>query len=229
MTVRLVFLFIISLLMQVQVYSQRPAAGNWLTAQIPVQLNAHWQIHTDFNYRTLGNSASALQQLHRFGLRYIFNTHWSTTFGGALASTRTTYSKENTEFAKEFRFWEELNYKTLLNKSLTFQTRVRTEERSFSATGSKAAYHAFRYRIKPQLQKQIAPKWALLIADEYMQQHAHNNWSFDQNRFIVNGIYFLNKQTQLQAGYMWLQWPQHAAQNIITLSFQKTIHLYAKQ
>jgi hypothetical protein len=228
MPVRVVFIFLTLFFFQEQVYCQRPAAGNWLTVQLPVQLNTHWQIHTDFNFRTLGNSANALQRLHRVGLRYIFNKHWSTTIGGALASTRTTYSKENDVFAREFRFWEELNYKIAVGNGLTFQTRIRTEERSFAATASKEAYQAFRYRIKPQLQQQITPKWAVLVADEYMEQHAHNKWSFDQNRFIVNGIYLLNKQTQLQAGYMWLQWPQHSAQNIIMLSLQKNISLHAK-
>lgn len=229
MKIRSAFIYITLVLIQVQGYSQRPAAGNWLTMQVPVQLNAHWQIHTDFNYRTLGNSVYSLQELHRLGLRYIFNTQWNTAIGGAVVYSRTSYSKENNEFAKEFRVWEEFNYKTPISNSLAFQARIRTEDRYFSATGSNAAYHAFRYRIKLQLQQQIAAKLSILFANEYMQQHAHNSWSFDQNRYIINGIYLMNKKTQIQAGYMRLQWPQHSAQNIMMLSFQKTISFYAEQ
>lgn len=223
-------LFIISaLLFSATLFSQRPATGIWFNGQLPLQINNKWLLHNEAGYRTLGNSASALQYLYRTGIRYNINNNWSTTAGIAFFFTRTTYTKQNDEFAKEFRFWEEINYKLQLTKKLHCQTRIRIEQRSFAATSSKQAYHAFRYRIKPQLQQSITGKWSLLIADEYMQQYAHSNWSFDQNRLIANALYQVNKLTQFQAGYMWLHWPAHASQNILMLSFQKTISLHDKQ
>jgi len=218
-----------SFLISVNLFAQRPATGTWLNVQFPVQLNNKWQIPNDFNYRTLGNSASALQQLYRGGIKYIFDKHWSATAGIAFAFTRTTFTKQTKEFAREFRYWQEVNYKTQLTANLLGQLRLRVEERSFTATNSKAAYHAFRYRIRPQLQQKIYGKWSLFVADEYMEQHAKNKWSFDQNRFMINGIYSFNKYTQLFAGYMWLQWPANSSQHIITVAFQKTILLHAKQ
>ena len=221
--------FIVSLLFPVQLFCQRPSTGVWLTAQLPIQLNSKWQVHNDFTYRTLGYSTSSLQNLYRLGIRYTINKNWSTTLGGAFSFTRTSFNKENDEFAKEFRIWEELNYKNDLADKLHLQIRLRTEERSFSGTSSKDAYHTFRYRIKPQLVQQINTKWALLVSNEYMQQLINSKWSFDQNRFMVSGIYTVTAQTQLQAGYMWLQWPQQSVQHIITLSFQQNISLHAKQ
>jgi len=208
---------------------QRPSTGIWLSVHLPVQLNQHWQVQNDFNYRTLGNSTAALQHLHRFGLRYFVNNNWGATAGAAFCFTRTSFTKENDEFGKEFRWWQEVNYKTATTPNQQWQLRIRTEERSFAATNDNAAYHAFRYRIKPQLLQQFSKNWALLLADEYMQQHTGNSWHFNQNRLIINAVYFFNKPTQLQAGYMWLRLPANASQHILTLTFYKTISLYAKQ
>jgi hypothetical protein len=211
------------------IHAQRPATGAWLSLQLPVQLSPKWQIHNDINYRTLGNSVSALQHLHRFGIRYALNQKWAAAVGGAFSFTRTSFTKQNDEFSKEFRCWQEVTYKTVTAKKTQWQIRVRTEERSFSATDSKAAFHAFRYRIKTQLLQKFSDKWALFLANEYMQQYAHNARSFDQNRFILSGIYYFDKPTQLQAGYMWLRWPAHSSQHILTLSFIKDISLDAKR
>lgn len=209
-----------------QVYCQRPATGGWFSAQFPLQLSHKWQLPNDFNYRTLGTAFNALQHLHRAGIKYNISNHWSVTAGAAISFTRSSFSKQQREFTKEFRWWQELNYKTLLTKKLIAQLRIRTEERSFAATSTKASYHAFRYRIKPQLQQKISGKWGLLLADEYMQQHANSTWTFDQNRLILNGTYALDKQQQLQAGYMWLRWPAHADQHIVTITFVKNITVH---
>jgi ribosomal protein S18 len=201
----------------------------WLSAQLSVQLNNKWQWQNDGSYRTLGISFSALQYLYRTGLRYNLNKSWSVATGVAYFASRTTFTKQNHEFAKEIRFWEEVNYKTALTKKTQVSTRLRIEQRSFTATSSKISYHAYRYRVKSQIQQTLSSKWAIQVADEYMQQNAPNTWSFDQNRLIINAVYFLNKHTQINLGYMWLKWHANSAQNILTLSFQKTISLHDKQ
>jgi Protein of unknown function (DUF2490) len=226
--VRILF-FIIVLLFSLQSFAQRPTTGTWLTLQLPVQLNSKWQIHNDGGYRTLGNSITPLQYFYRPGIRYNISKNLSTAAGVAFFFSRTTFTKQNNDFGREFRFWEELNYKTALSKKTQWQTRLRIEQRNYAATSSKAAYHAFRYRIRTQLQQKLAAKWAVLLADEYMQQYARSNWAFDQNRLIINGIYTFNKLTQLQAGYMWLRWPANSSQHILSISLQKTISIHAKR
>lgn len=225
MKIKLIIIFIITSL---QITAQRPATGLWLTAQLPVQLNSKWQVVNDFNYRTLGNSSAALQHLHRAGVKYIFNKNWSATAGLAFSFTRTSFIKTNSEFAKEFRFWQEANYKAAISSSLTSNVRIRTEERFFYATTTKASYNAFRYRIRPQLQQKLSNHWSVFVANEYIQQHAKGKWSFDQNRFIVNGIYAFKNKIQLNAGYLWLRWPANSSQHILTIGFQKTIYAHAK-
>jgi hypothetical protein len=209
-------------------FGQRPATGIWANAIVPININSKWQIHNDVSYRTLGNSVSLLQYLHRTGIRYIINNNWSATLGVAVTFTRTSFTKENQEFAREVRLWQEVNYKTNLTKQLQLQARLRTEERWFEATNTKPSSNAFRYRLRAQLQQKITAKWAALIANEYMQQYAKSNWSFDQNRLLISGVYFLNAQTQLQAGYFWYRLPANTVQHIVNLTFQKTITLHGK-
>lgn len=201
----------------------------WLTAQFPVSLNKKWQWHNDASYRTLGNSIAPLQYLYRNGLRYNINTNWGAAAGVAFFFTRTTFLNQNDEFAKEFRLWEETTYKTSFNKKLQSFSRLRIEQRSFAATTSKSAYHAFRYRIKTQLQQQLNKHWALQFADEYMQQSVNNSLSFDQNRLIVNAAYLLPKELIITTGYMWLKRPANISQHILNISFQKTLSFHAKQ
>ncbi len=202
---------------------QRPSTGAWFSVQFPLQLSSKWQLLTDFNYRTLGNSFNALQHLHRAGIKYNFNKTWRAAAGVAFSFTRTSFVKSNTEFGKEFRWWQELNCKKSISKKFTAQLRIRTEERNFTSTNTKAAYHAFRYRVKPYLQQKISGRWGVLLANEYMQQYAFGKWAFDQNRFIVNGIYSMKSDMQLQAGYMWLKRPANSSQHILTITFIKNI------
>jgi hypothetical protein len=216
------------LLFATALFGQRPATGIWVTAVAPINISSKWQIHNDVSYRTLGSSASLLQYLHRTGIRYTVNSNWSVALGVAATFTRSSFNKENHEFAREIRLWQEVLYKTNITKQLQLQARLRTEERWFEATNTKASYNAFRYRLRSQLQQKITAKWAAVIANEYMQQHAKNNWSFDQNRLFISGVYFLNAQTQLQAGYFWYRLPINTVQHILNLTFQKTIALHGK-
>ncbi len=218
-----------TLLFSAQLFSQRPVTGMWLTAQLPVSLNKKWQWHNDASYRTLGNSAAPLQYLYRTGLRYTINNNWNTAAGVAFFFTRTTFSKQNDEFAKEFRLWEEVTFNKDVANHLQSFSRLRIEQRCFAGTVSKPSYHAFRYRVKTLLQQQLNKHWALQLADEYMQQSVNNSLSFDQNRVIANASYLLPQQLTITAGYMWVIRPANISQHILNVSFQKTLSLHAKQ
>lgn len=206
------------------VLAQRPQSGGWFSAQLPVSFNPKWQWHNDAGYRTLGTSTAALQYLYRTGVRYTMTENWNTAAGVAFFFTRTSFQKTNHEFGKEFRFWEEVNYKIEINNRLQLISRLRTEQRFFSATQQKDAYTAYRMRLRTQAQQQLTTKWSLLLADEYMQQYAHHKFLFDQNRLIVSAVYQINSSAQLQGGYMWLLWPD-APQHICTVTLQKNILL----
>ena len=228
-TIRRSIIFPATLLFSVQLFSQRPVTGMWLSAQLPVSLNKKWQWHNDASYRTLGNSIAPLQYLYRTGLRYNINDKFTTAAGVAFFFTRTTFSKQNDEFAKEFRLWGEATYKLNVAPKLQSFSRLRIEQRNFSGTSSKSPYHAIRYRIKTQLQQQVNKHWALQVADEYMEQSVNNSLSFDQNRVLVNAVYLLPKQLTITAGYLWVNRPAHISQHLLNISIQKALSFHAKQ
>ncbi len=206
--------------------AQRPETAAWLAVQVPVNFSKHWQWHNDAGYRTLGTSVKAFQYLFRTGFQYRFNEQWSSAAGVAFFFSRTSFVKSDNEFGRESRFWEEINYQRQFNKKFQSQLRFRTEQRFFSATISKTAFTAFRFRIRASLTENLAGKWSLQLADEFMEQVIGQKTSFDQNRAIVSGIYQINPTTQLQGGYMWLLWPK-GDQHIVTIGFIKNISVHA--
>lgn len=221
--------FTISMLCSCRLFSQRPPTALWLSTQLPVEINNNWTVQNDASYRTLGSSIAPSQYLYRTGLRYTANNKWTIATGIAFFFTRTTFSKQQDEFGKEFRFWEELNYKMAIQNNLQSILRFRTEQRSYKATSKTAAYHAFRYRLRTQFQQTLSPSIAVQLSEEYMEQYAHHNLSFDQNRVATNLVYSFNNKAKLIAGYIWELRPQHVSQHILSFNFQKTISIHAKQ
>jgi hypothetical protein len=205
--------------------AQRPETGGWLALQLPVNFSKHLQWHNDAGYRTLGTSVVPFQYLYRTGLRYHFNEQWSLAGGIAFFFSRTTFSKTNDEFGKEFRFWEEANHQQVITEKLQGQLRFRAEQRFFAATSLKVNYTTYRFRLRAGLTQKVNKKWSIQLADEYMQQQANQQFSFDQNRLILSGIYSLNQSLQLQGSYMWVAWPAED-QHILIISFIKNISLH---
>lgn len=205
--------------------AQRPGFSLWTTVNLPVSFLKKWQWHNDGSYRTLGSSVMPVQYLYRTGLRYNFNKQLSAAGGMALFFTKTDFDKSHHEFGKEFRVWQELNKHLSVNKTTQLLLRLRTEQRFFAETSRKQKYTAHRFRIRPGLSQRLNDKWSLQLTDEYMRQVANKKFSFDQNRVTISGIYHVNKGAQVQAGYMWLKWPD-ANQHILTITFTKTISLH---
>jgi Protein of unknown function (DUF2490) len=218
-------LFLILLFVSTTMTAQIPDAGSWLAIQLPVNLSKSWQWHNDAGYRTLGSSVLPYQFLYRTGARFNFNKKWNTAAGVAFFYTRSSYQKPDHEFGKEFRTWQELNSQHSLSKSVSLQNRLRTEQRWFAETNNRAGYFGLRFRYRVAAIKQINEKWALQLADEYMQQHANKKFSFNQNRIIATALLKLNITSQISGGYMWLRWPGES-QHIATFTFQKIISLH---
>jgi hypothetical protein len=200
--------------------AQQPATGHWLTVQVPVQINEKWQWYNDAGYRTLGNQAAAQQYFYRTGARYFFNKQLSAAAGTAFFLARTSFSKSNHEFGREFRLWQEMNWQLTLTKKVQLQNRIRTEERYFAATQKNSAFNAFRFRYRLAAIQTVSKKWSIQLADEYMQQARSGKFQFNQNRLMATAFYQANGSTQLQGGYMWLLWPS-SSQHIIQFTFLK--------
>lgn len=207
--------------------AQLPETGAWFAVNLPVNFTTHWQWHHDAGYRTLGTSVEPLQYFYRTGVRYNLNKKWSTSGGIAFFFTKTNFRKSEHEFGHEFRFWEELNHQHPVNEKHQWLLRFRAEQRFFAATSVNDKYTGYRFRLRPGFTQRLNNKWSLQITDEYMQQAAGHEFSFNQNRLTFSGIYQFNNTTQLQAGYMWLKWPKDN-QHILTFTFTKNISLHGE-
>lgn len=208
--------------------AQQPPIGIWISPQVMLNLNNKWQLYNEGGYRTISTTTAAYQTLYRTGVKYFFNEHWSTTLGLAFFFTRTNYKKTNHEFGKEFRMWQEINYKKKFTEKFNLQNRLRTEERFFEATAGKASYNAFRLRNRVTGTLMFSGRWGVQLADEYMQQYDHKNFSFNQNRLIAVAVLQADKTTQLQGGYIWFARPEFS-QHIITFTIQKSFLLHAHE
>lgn len=224
-----IFVFILMFLPVFAFTQTRPDEGVWLTVNMPIDLSSKWQIHNDASYRTLSVSADPLQYLYRTGLRYHFNERYAVTGGVAFFFTRTSFNKDNEEFGSEFRTWQEFQSLLQLNQSDVIQIRFRTEQRFFEETKRREAFTAHRIRLRVALNKQLSKRWSFILADEYMQQYAFDDFVFDQNRVIGSMACHFSQNTQLQFGYMWLLWPQESSQHLLNITFQKRIQLYGKK
>lgn len=223
------FVCLVVLFFSVTADAQRPPTGMWLSGFMPVKISSKLQWHNEGGYRTLGSSSAALQYLYRTGIKYVVNENINTTAGFAFFFTRTSFSKSNNEFGSEFRFWEEFAPQVKVSNKLLWQNRFRIEQRFFEATSRKAAYTAFRFRMKSGFAQQLYGRWSVQLADEYMQQIVKGKLSFDQNRLIVNGIYKYNHTVQVMGGYMWLAWPASSNQHILLVTVQKQIAFHGRQ
>jgi hypothetical protein len=209
------------------VMAQMPSIAHWLTLQVPVMLDKQWQWHNDGGYRTLGNDITGHQFFYRSGLRKQLGKGWSVAAGAALFFTRSSFDKGNHIFGEEPRLWQEIEYRCRPTKQLTLQARFRPEQRFFAAVGNQGAFYATRLRYRLGITQQLAHRWHLQLANEYMHQTKNSRLVFNQNRTMVGATYQLTKSRQLYMGYMWLQWPLYKHQHITQITFIQTISLHA--
>ena len=203
-------------------FGQQSKAIIWNSLQFPVQFSTKWQMHNDVSYRTMGFSGSAFQYTFRTGIRNFINDKWNVATGLAFFFTRTSFDKTNHEFGREFRLWQEVVNENKIKKELSIFNRLRIEERFFAASSKERASFAIRFRYRLAIVQTLSDKWKAQLANEYMQQLSGGEFKFQQNRLGAMGIYMVNTNTQLQAGYIWSKL-SGTTQHFVTCTFLKTI------
>lgn len=197
----------------------------WFTGQIPVSFSKKWQWQNDLIYKSAGTSAKAYQRFYRTGIRYEFSDDWNVAGGVGFFSTLAATNKDDDEFGKEFRFWQDLNYQHEVNKALFFQNRFRTEERFLKATSQKKSSHIFNLNDKVSFTKPVSDKWDIQLADELFEQVINKKLIFNQNRLIGMGIYNITKNMQVQGGYIWVL-RKTFSQHVIQFTIKKMFRAY---
>lgn len=193
----------------------------WNSLQFPILLSNKWQIQNDLSYRTLGFSTRAYQYTFRTGLRYNIRNNFSITAGIADFNTRTVFKKQISEFAREFRTWQEISLDAKALPSIQLLNRVRLEERHFYRNSIKNSYDALRIRYRIGLQKKISDTYSILISNEYMGQIENKEYGFQQNRLGFSILYSFSPNMRIQTGYIWSKLTTDNFHYAI-ITFQKT-------
>jgi Protein of unknown function (DUF2490) len=208
--------------------AQQPSTTHWFGVQLPVAFNNHWQWWNEACYRTYGETIRLNQFFMRTGARYSFNENWSITACADKFFTKVTARKEDHEFGKETRFWQELNFQFPLKNNFIIQNRFRIEERFLEGTSKAESYHAFRFRYRLATMKKLSEKWSVQLGEEFLEQIAHDKIGFNLNRVSLSGIYQFRSTTQLQGIYYWSK-SAVMSQHIFSIVFQKKILFHPKK
>lgn len=143
--------------------AQVPHTTQWLSIQLPVVFNKHWQWLNEASYRTLGENISMNQLFLRTGTRYTFNKKWNAASCYDHIYTRVYPDKNEHDFGKESRLWQEVNYEEPLTNKFSLQNRIRIEERFFEKTKLRDAFNAFRFRYRLGVEKEITEKLSVQL------------------------------------------------------------------
>ncbi|MEO5563068.1 MAG: DUF2490 domain-containing protein [Chitinophagaceae bacterium] len=206
----------------------QPKGGSmWVTAQLPVDFSKRLQWHNDLSYKSGGITLKAYQRFYRTGLRYRISDHWNTAAGVGFFTTQTAGNKEDDEFGREFRVWEELIYQTSISKKWSFQNRLRPEERFLHATTQKPASKILNLSDRVSFTKELSEKWDLQMADEFFEQVIDKEFVFNQNRLMGAGIYTINNSLQIQGGYIWVL-RKTFSQHVLQITIRKIFSAYGR-
>lgn len=208
--------------------AQPHGASVWFTGQIPVSFASKWQWQNDFIYKSNGMKAGAYQRFYRTGVKYEISDNWSIAGGIGFFSTLSGSSSKDDELGKEFRLWEDLNYQHDLDDKVSFQNRVRTEERYLHATAQKAAYRILNLNDKVSFARNLSAKWDLIFSDEFFEQVIDHKLIFNQNRLGALAGFTISKNFQVQTGYIWAL-RKTFSQHIIQFTVKKVFSAYGKR
>jgi hypothetical protein len=187
------------------VSAQPRGASVWFTAQLPVGFSTKWQWQNDFTIRSNGMTTGMYQRFFRTGARYQVSEDWGVAGGIAFFSTLAAGSnKGDDEFGREFRFWEDITYQRLLKGNVSFQNRLRVEERFLHATDLKPAYQIQNMNYRISFLKPVSAKWNMQLSEEFFEQRINKKFLYNQNRIQGAGIYNVTKSLQVQAAYIWI-------------------------
>lgn len=208
--------------------AQQPSTSHWFYVQLPVVFNDHWQWWNEACYRTYGETLRLNQYFIRTGVRYTFNDHWNAAASFDEFFSKVSVRKEDHEFGKERRLWQEVNLQTPLKNNFSLQNRVRIEERFFDETSKAASYNALRLRYRLGASKKLSEKWSIQLSEEFLEQVSHDRLGFNLNRVSFGGTYQFQSSSQLQGVYYWSR-SSVLSQHIFSLAFQKKIFVHLKK
>jgi hypothetical protein len=207
--------------------AQPKGASFWLTAQLPVDLSPRWQWHNDLLYKSNGVTLKTYQRWYRTGIRYRISDKVNVAGGIGFLSTQGSTNKNDDEFGREVRMWEELIYQNPLKNEWSFQNRIRVEERFLHETATKPSSRILQMSDRVSFTKTLSEKWGLQFADEFFEQVINKEFVFSQNRLLGVGIYNISKNLQVQGAYIWVL-RKTFTQHVLQVTIRKLFSAYGR-
>tara|TARA_B110000091_G_C13789755_1_gene465077 strand:- start:366 stop:1040 length:675 start_codon:yes stop_codon:yes gene_type:complete len=169
--------------------------GAWFMYNGSHQVSNQFSLKTMAHFRYFETTSEFQQSIYRLGLNYTANKNFNFTLGISPVKTDTQYQSPS-EFATEFRIYEDINWNTNLTK-LKIRHRFRFEHRFIELLGEKSTVNWVRYDLNATYP--FSKTWSIYAFNELFVNFKGE--TVPQNWTGAGLIYTLNSNLKLKAGY----------------------------
>ena len=176
--------------------------GNWLMYFGTHKISEKYSLHYETQLRNYEVISNFNQLLPRVGLNYHIDENSIVTAGYAFIPTQNTFDKGwGEEMITENRIWEQFILRNSINR-IKIRHRYRLEQRWVKAGDITTYKNRARYMLSVKLPISKNEESPLFISlyDEIFLNISDN--PFDQNRLFAALGYQVNKQMNIQLGYL---------------------------
>ena len=171
----------------------------WSANTATVDLDKHWVLWLEAQFRFSDNASRLGQTLIRPGIGYRLDPNTTVTLGYAYVPTDPVGPR----FLSEHRIWEQLTFRLAGNgKGITLTGRTRLEQRFVEGTGSMG----WRLRQQMRLTAPLAGKVRALLWAEPFLAFNDTSWGqrsgFDRLRTCAGIVLPLTKNINAEPGYI---------------------------
>ncbi|QDQ39193.1 DUF2490 domain-containing protein [Legionella geestiana] len=181
-----------------------------------------WLYDLQLQPRYIGGSADVNQSLVNLGAGRALSAPWQAWAGLTLQQT----DQDAPTVAREYRLWEELDYRF---QRLPFEVVVRSRLEERRAEGYTCVSNRLRERVL--ITRFLNDNWRLVIFNEFFFNLNQVPWittpTFDQNRTFMGMEYQLTRSIRAGSGYLWRYLPTTPSQtdNILMLTLLVNIDM----
>jgi hypothetical protein len=205
----LTFVFLITGAVHAQTVHQN---SSWLFLLNNTKISKKWGAYMDMQVRSGDKWAKVRNLLLRPGVTYYANAKNELTLGYLLNQTYTHVEGPLDNVLTEHRIWEQYVYKHKTAATVIAQHRFRVEQRFIQRAGKDELFaQRFRYFARFIIPMKKGVKnfekgfFAALQNELFFNiqnKEELNNTLFDQNRAYLAAGYRVNKNFDIEAGYM---------------------------
>ena len=182
--------------------SEENELGNWLMYFGTHKISEKYSLHYETQLRNYEVISNFNQLLPRVGLNYHIDESSIVTAGYAFIPTQNEFDKGwGKEMVTENRIWEQFILRNSINR-VKIRHRYRLEQRWVKAGDITTYKNRARYMLSVKLPISKNEESPLFISlyDEIFLNISDN--PFDQNRLFAALGYQVNKQMNIQLGYL---------------------------